>query len=189
MYDFGKYGSLSDYTHRLQTTQGPKQLFRGFAPGLAHEIGFYNAQAPMRMGALQNAFNALDPSNYGSISDAYSNNAYGQAAGIGRRMSNLLTNQFGNQPGVQAGAELSAMNQASSAVGQFRNQLYSPLNLSNAYSQQANLYSMPNVVSGMPSALAALGAVSQLPQPGSGSFLNTVVGLAGAAGGMGWNPF
>lgn len=191
-YDFGPQygGSLESYIRRLQKTKGPSQIFRGIAPGLGAEIGTFNAMAPMRMGALYNAYNALDPSNYGAITSSYADSAYGRAADIGRRMQNSLMGTVGNQPGVLAGAGLSALNQANNAIGQFRSSLYNPMNLANAYKTQADLYSFGNTVSAFPSALQALGIKLQNDaQSQSGGLLDTFVGLAGTAGGLGWSPF
>lgn len=186
-YDFGQYGGLEDYIKRLQTTQGPKQLFRGMAPGLGQEIGFFNESTFGRLGALRNAFEALDPSNLGNLSDAYTTNALGQAQGLGRRTANTLFKQFGSQPGLQAGAELSASNRALSDAGQFRSQIFSPFNLANMYLGQASALSGANTFQGLPFALQALGMSPQKQQ--GGGFLDTLTGLAGTAFGGGWSPF
>ena len=191
-YDYGNYGGLGRYSGKsgldlFQSTKiSGKGLSKLFSPGTLQEIGFMNQNTGRRLGALDNAFEALDPSNIPSSVDWMAQNAMGGVAGQSDRIYNMLRRGYGEQAGLKAGAGLSALNQANNQIGQFRNQVMNPFNIANMYMQQAGAFSGQNVFQGLPFQLQALG-LGGLPK--SPSTLDTVAGLAGTAFGGGWKPF
>lgn len=190
LQEFGRYGSLADVTKLLQgsSIKNPKTFARLMGPGLAQEFGFFNQSAGDRLGALSNAFSALDPSNRFGIASSFRSSLMGQAEEMARRNKGILRSRFGNQPGLDAGAELAALNAANSEAGQFNRQISDPRSIAANYLSQAEALGAGNVFQGLPLAMQAFGIAGQMPQ--KPTFLDTLAGIGGslAAGGAfnGW---
>ena len=186
---FGRYGSLSDVQNLLRSKKitNAKSYARLMGGGVGEEMNFFNQNTGRRLGALDNAFQALDPANLPSSVDWYAQNAMGGVQGQSDRIYNTLRRSYGDQASLKAGAGLSALNQANNQIGGFRNQVMNPFNLSNMYMQQAGAFGAGNVFQGLPFALQAFGMGQN--QPKSPTTLDTIAGLAGTAFSGGWQPF
>lgn len=181
--EFGKYGSLGEFTSLLQKIKSPRVYARGMGPGIGQEIGFFNQKTPDMLNALSSAFAALDPSNRFGIAQSYRSAAIGQAQEMAKRNAGILRSRFGSQPSLEAGAELSALNAANSEAGQFFRQISDPRSMAANFLAQADAYGAGNIFQGLPVGMQALGMAYNAPQ--KPTFLDSLAGIGGALAGGG----
>lgn len=159
-----------------------KKLVLGLTGGIGQEMDWLGQQQGNRLKSLEGAYDALDPRNRGSLVQNFITQGLGGAQRQGRSAANILERQFGQQPGLRAGAMIEAENQAMSRAGDFNAAVNDPANLASLFMQQAGVLSPQNVLQNTQFVQSLLDSIRQGGQKQkSPSFLDSVLGI-----GAGW---
>lgn len=182
-----QYGFDLNYSGGWNKGDYLTKLLGASYPGALDSLFFASGWGnPRAQQETVNMYDMLAPTGARARVDQFGAGEAERAATSGRQAAGFLSN-LGYGKSAQSGALLDSVNQGRERTSDFAQRTSDPLVLAQQRSDVVRQ-------SGMSPALSALQQLlgqydPAIDQKKGGGFLDSILGIAGAAGGMGWNPF